>query len=312
MAMRIFCDGVFDLLHEGHFKHFIYLKKLYPEVYLIVGIMNDKDALDYKRQPYHSETLRRDMVASCRYVDEVLLDYPLVMTADFIADYCLDYVVHAFSDSNDIGKQLHYFAEPILQNKFMVVPYTHGISTTELTRDIHNSDCKPIHIGLKEVSVYENPKVDRDSMIDNIMHELDIKSTDKVLDVGCGSGYMAKAMMSRCDYYGIDYSRDIINAHHKYMPSSKILCGKANVLPYKTGYFDKIICNTVFEYFPSKDYAREVIREMRRVSSGGIYILNIPHIALEGMLYKRDDALFGEFTELTAIFETDKRFSMKY
>ena len=303
MTIRIFCDGVFDLLHKGHLNHFIYLKKLYPEVYLIVGIMNDTDASKYKRQPYQSETLRRDMVASCRYVDEVLLDYPLVMTADFIADYCLDYVVHAFSDSNDIGKQLHYFAEPILQNKFIAVPYNHGISTTELTRVIHKCDLTPIH----KLSGYENA----DSAIDNIIREMDIKPTDKVLDIGCGIGYMSKALAPICDYYGIDYSLDIINAHHKSMPSNKILCGEANVLPYKTDYFDKIICNQVFEYFPSKAYAEEVIREMCRVSEI-VYILNIPHIAINGMIYKRDDPLFGGFHELTETFETDKRFSMKY
>jgi cytidyltransferase-like protein len=331
MAMRIFCDGVFDLLHEGHLKHFIYLKKLYPEVYLIVGIMNDKDASEYKRQPYQSETTRRDMVAACRYVDEILLEYSPVMTADFIADYCLDYVAHAFADSTDIGKQLHFFAEPILQNKFIAVPYTHGISTTEITHDIHKSDWKRIwtvkgteNIGLKELSGYENTEFDRDIAIDNIICELGIKSTDKVLEVGCGAGYMAEALAAHCDYYGIDYSRTLVNAHHKFMPTNKILCGEANVLPYKTGYFDKIICNGVFEYFPSKEYAGDVIREMQRVSTS-IYILNIRHTSrvdreskhkyegvFQHIIYNRDDTIFADFKELSATFETDKRFSMKY
>ena len=42
--MIIFCDGVFDLFHYGHVNHFKNIKDLYPDSYLIVGVLIDSIA----------------------------------------------------------------------------------------------------------------------------------------------------------------------------------------------------------------------------------------------------------------------------
>ena len=50
--MIIYCDGVFDLFHNGHINHFKQIKQLYPNSYLIVGVVSDSDASSYKRIPF--------------------------------------------------------------------------------------------------------------------------------------------------------------------------------------------------------------------------------------------------------------------
>ena len=102
---RKFCDGVFDLLHEGHIKHFQYLKGLYQDVHLLIGVMDDDAATHYKRKPFHNMTHRAEMVASCKYVDEIIENYPYIMNNEFMDTHNIDIVAHAFSDENDIEKQ---------------------------------------------------------------------------------------------------------------------------------------------------------------------------------------------------------------
>ena len=45
--MIIFCDGVFDWFHHGHVNHFKNIKELYPDSFLLVGVLNDLEALKF-------------------------------------------------------------------------------------------------------------------------------------------------------------------------------------------------------------------------------------------------------------------------
>ena len=121
--MIIFCDGVFDLFHEGHVKHFKKIKYLYPESYLFVGVLNDQEATDYKRKPVFNENQRLSLVYSCKYVDKVTIDYPVIMTEEFMVDHKIDLVVHAFSNMSDYAKQLQFFEVPVRLNKMKIIDY---------------------------------------------------------------------------------------------------------------------------------------------------------------------------------------------
>ena len=105
--MIIFCDGVFDLFHIGHVNHFRKIKILYPNSKLIVGIMNDKDTTSYKRVPKYNENKRIDFVKSCKYVDETIFEYPIILTEEFINDMKIDLVIHAFFDRNDFQMSIN-------------------------------------------------------------------------------------------------------------------------------------------------------------------------------------------------------------
>ena len=51
---------------------------------------------------------------------------------------------------------------------------------------------------------------------------------------------------------------------------------EANDIPFKDNYFDKCFSWGVFLYFPSAEYAGQVVSEMKRVTKDGIFIGELP------------------------------------
>ena len=130
--MRIYCDGIFDLFHAGHVKHFKLIKTLYPQDELIVGVTSDADASQYKRKPIYKHEDRLLLVSSCKYVDDVISECFLVTTQEFMDKHNIDLVVHAFKDDVDYDRQKHCY--PI--TNFQIIPYNQGISTTDIIGSI--------------------------------------------------------------------------------------------------------------------------------------------------------------------------------
>ena len=77
---------------------------------------------------------RAASVAACRYVDEVLLNAPLRVDAEWIARYDIHLVVHG--DDFDQEQMEDYYGVPMEMGIFRTVPYTQGISTSEIIRRI--------------------------------------------------------------------------------------------------------------------------------------------------------------------------------
>lgn len=127
---RVYVDMVADLFHYGHVEFLRKARALGD--YLLVGIHGDDVVVEYKRRPILSMAERVTSVAGCRYVDEVLPDAPLRVTRDWIEQHAIDVLVHGddFSD-----EQLdHFYRVPIDIGIFRTVPYTRGISTSEIVR----------------------------------------------------------------------------------------------------------------------------------------------------------------------------------
>ena len=53
--ISIYIDGIFDLFHRGHLESLKQSKNLRNDVFLIVGVISDKVATSYKRQPIIKE-----------------------------------------------------------------------------------------------------------------------------------------------------------------------------------------------------------------------------------------------------------------
>ena len=140
MVRRIYVDGIWDCFHMGHVLHFKDMKELdqRSDNHLIVGIISDKDATSYKREPIYSENNRRTLVESCKYVDEIVMNAPLEMTEEFMKKWNIDLVCHGFFNKEDAEKQSDFFKVPISQGKFRVVEYHKGISTTDIIQKIKN------------------------------------------------------------------------------------------------------------------------------------------------------------------------------
>ncbi len=100
-----------------------------------------------------------------------------------------------------------------------------------------------------------------------------IDSKDDVLEVGCGAGAFAKQIKSYQSISGVDYSVEAINSISSNIPNGKFYYSEANSLPFDDKVFDKVVCFSVFFYFPSYEYAEQSLYEMLRVLRPGGSIL---------------------------------------
>ena len=100
--------------------------------YVLVGINADDVAAVYKRTPVHTMEQRIASVLACQYVDEVIPNAPWLFDPTWIEKYDIGLVVHGDDYSDE--KQRDMYKVPIERGIFRTVPYTKGISTTEIIR----------------------------------------------------------------------------------------------------------------------------------------------------------------------------------
>lgn len=101
------------------------------------------------------------------------------------------------------------------------------------------------------------------------------RSTEKLLDVGCGMGFMAWFFSKKCDVYAIDISFKSIKFSSQNKKVKWINCN-ALMLPFKDNYFDYIITSEVMEHVED---GYGFVGELKRVvKPGGIVILSTPSI----------------------------------
>ncbi len=136
--MNIYIDGIWDLFHKNHLRSFKYIKEHYKGCNLIVGVISDKCAENYKRLPIINENDRCEIISSIKYISKVLFPAPLKITPDFLVKNNIDLVVHGFSNKKDRDKQAHFYKDIKKLRKFDEIPYNFGISTTEIINKIKN------------------------------------------------------------------------------------------------------------------------------------------------------------------------------
>ena len=103
---------------------------------MIVGIHGDEACVGYKRRPILTLEERKTMVEACRYVDEVIVNSPIGISAEWMEKHQIDLVIHG-DDYNETRIDEQY-SIPRKMGKFKTVPYTKGISTTEIIQRIKN------------------------------------------------------------------------------------------------------------------------------------------------------------------------------
>lgn len=113
-------------------------------------------------------------------------------------------------------------------------------------------------------------------LIDSIRKHLSLSTDDVLLDVGCGGGILTKSLRKFVRrVVGVDASVEML----QHMPKNiKTYVTKADNMPFLDSTFDKILCHSIFQYFPTEQYAKLVIKELERVCKigGFIYIVDVP------------------------------------
>lgn len=133
--LRVFCCGVFDLCHLGHMMLF---KKIYESfdvpIKLIVGVHGDDVCASYKRKPIINEKIRYRTVELCKYVDEIVENYPLVVTKDLIEKDKYDIVI--IGEEYKGNKDKEWYPGAFDLNNYKYVSRFDEISTSDIIKTI--------------------------------------------------------------------------------------------------------------------------------------------------------------------------------
>lgn len=114
--------------------------------------------------------------------------------------------------------------------------------------------------------------------IDFISKKIVYKNQVSIYEVGCGSGpFLYKFYNMGHVIGGIDYSKSMIEIAQLIMPNMDFQVGDAMELDI-TKKYNVLISNSVFQYFPDYEYAKEIILKMMQKSNKVVAILDINDI----------------------------------
>jgi SAM-dependent methyltransferase len=104
-----------------------------------------------------------------------------------------------------------------------------------------------------------------------------IGASDRILDLGCGTGVIARILRERlggaANIVGVDASLPMIEKARSIEPELDLRLGNAIALPFADGSFDLVLCQEMLQFVPDRTAA---LREARRVlSPGGRFLVGI-------------------------------------
>ena len=129
---RVYVDMVGDLFHAGHVSLLREARR--HGDWLVVGVLSDDTAAAYKRRPIMTLAERVEVIESCRYVDEVVEDAPMLVTEEFLTRHDIAAVVHG-DDLSPEGAETVY-APAVAAGMLRYVPRTGGLSTTHVIQRV--------------------------------------------------------------------------------------------------------------------------------------------------------------------------------
>lgn len=111
--------------------------------------------------------------------------------------------------------------------------------------------------------------------IERLISLMSFSDGDRVLDAGCGAGrFIVRTRKNcRCEVFGVDTSRNMIERARKRVPDANYLIADVLYLPFRREAFTAIICHSVLWHIPSElgksyfngDIYERGLREFRRV-----------------------------------------------
>lgn len=129
----VYVPGAFDVFHPGHIETLCRARRLGD--FLIVGVhddctVNQRKGSNFPIMNLHERTL---MVLSCRYVDDVIIGAPWVITDDMITTLNISVVVHG-THHNHNTHTAHNI--PSMPDPFAVVRKRHMLKDVQSITDL--------------------------------------------------------------------------------------------------------------------------------------------------------------------------------
>lgn len=101
----------------------------------------------------------------------------------------------------------------------------------------------------------------------------------KVLDIGCGRGFLlarvAKKAELGTEFYGLDISPKLCEISKENNPGATIVCGDAEHLPFPDNMFDTVFMTEALEHM--LDYNLALSEAGRVLKPGGTFIVTVPN-----------------------------------
>lgn len=101
---------------------------------------------------------------------------------------------------------------------------------------------------------------------------------DKVIDIGCGEGFLLKEVKNVAELVGTDISKTALNRAKEILtsrPEIKLVKADAQRMPISDDYFDVILCSEMLEHVP---YPKIVLKEFYRIlKNNGSFVISIPN-----------------------------------
>lgn len=119
----------------------------------------------------------------------------------------------------------------------------------------------------------------------------------RVFEVGCGAGAFLYPL-ARAGFVtdGLDFAPGLIEAARRALPEAQLTLSEASALE-PTPTYDLVVSSGVFLYFPSAEYAGDVLRKMIAKSTGSVWVLDINDADLkdEALALRRASYPPGEY-----------------
>jgi ubiquinone/menaquinone biosynthesis C-methylase UbiE len=125
----------------------------------------------------------------------------------------------------------------------------------------------------------------RRAAFESLIRVAGVKSGQRVLDVGCGTGYLARLLAKVVGAHGlvvgVDASAEMIE-YARRQPATQVNCefqlGTAECLSFPSGQFDVLVSSLFMHHLPA-DLQRTALNEMERVlRPGGTVLIAEAHV----------------------------------
>lgn len=287
MNQIVFVPGVWDMLHAGHIK-FLERASKFGDI-IVVGVESD-DLVEKEKGESSIISLENRILAleNVKHADVVVPFYSF----DYVSCLKQYNAITIVLSENNINSNKKRFVDVIeymnkINGTVIYLPYNYNISSTKIKNDVieqkHNQ-WKEIWNKVGNDKSIGDIKVGSDTYNDNkinelskyIVNKLNIQNGDSVLDFGCGSGVIDKALEKECNckITGIDISESMIQRAIKNCSNGTFLVDDHISLRNK---FDHIICYGVIYYLQNLNVVDNLIKEMKSISKS-ILIMEIPDI----------------------------------
>ncbi len=113
-----------------------------------------------------------------------------------------------------------------------------------------------------------------------ILQQLGSIGTGRILDLGCGRGFYAKAITTlypSATVAGVDYNADYLAVAkaQTHATTVQLARGDARTLPFPSESFDAVVCSEVLEHIVEDGAALLEINRVLR--DGGLLLISVPH-----------------------------------